>query len=162
MLKSHNVAQMSANYTCSRSHLDAWIVRARPLARKIARSCLVCQRKYKVLLNQREGELPDERLFIGCPPFTCTAIDFLGPYKVKAMTNAQSQMKVWRVVFGCLNTGAVHIKLNKTYGMDALLLSITSFTSIHGYPAKFYTDKGTQLSKADSFINSKEDPANWT
>ena len=46
--------------------------------------------------------------------------------------------------------------------MDVLLLSITSFTSIRGYPAKFYTDKGTQLSKAGSFIDSKENPANWT
>ena len=45
--------------------------------------------------------------------------------------------------------------------MDALPLSITSFTSIRGYPARFYTDRGTQLSKAGSFIDSKEDPANW-
>ena len=78
------------------------------------------------------------------------------------MANARSQMKVCPVVFGCLNTGAVHIKLNMMYGRDALLLSITYFTSIHGYPAKFYTDKGTQLSKASSFIDNKEDPANWT
>ena len=78
------------------------------------------------------------------------------------MTNAHSQMKVWPVVFGCLNTGAVHIELNKEYVTDALLLSITSFTSIHGYPAKFYMDKGTQLSKAGSFIYSKENPVNLT
>ena len=78
------------------------------------------------------------------------------------MTNARSQIKVRPVVFGCLNTGAVHIKLNKTYSTNALLLSIISFTSIRGYPARFYTDKGTQLSKAGSFIDNKEDPANWT
>ena len=65
-------------------------------------------------------------------------------------------------MFGCLNTGAVHIELNKTYGTDALLLSITSFTSIRGYPIKFYTDKGTQLSKAGSFINNNKNPANKT
>ena len=104
---------MSANDNTARSRLDAWIVRARPLARKIAANCPECQRRYKVFLSQREGELPDERMFIGCPPFTSTAIDFLGPYKVKAMTNARSQMKVWPVVFGCLNTGAVHIELKK-------------------------------------------------
>ena len=37
-----------------------------------------------------------------------------------------------------------------------------SFTSILSHPAKFYTDRGTQLSKAGSFIDSKENPANWT
>ena len=101
-------------------------------------------------------------MYICHSSFTLTAIDFLGPYKVKAMTNACSQMKVWPVVFGCLNTGAVHIELNKNYGTDALLLSITLLTSIQGNPAKFYTDRGTQLLKAGSFINPKENPANWT
>ena len=71
-------------------------------------------------------------------------------------------MKVWPVVFRCLNTGAVHIELNKTYGTDALLLSITAFTSIRGYPTVFYTDRGTQLCKAGKYIDSKEDPFNWT
>ena len=89
-------------------------------------------------------------------------MDFLGPYKVKAMNNACSYLKVWPVVFGCLNTGAVHIELNKTYGTDALLLSISAFTSISGYPAVFYTGRGTQLCKAAKFINSKEDSVNWS
>ena len=71
-------------------------------------------------------------------------------------------MKVWPVVFGCLNTGAIHIELNKTYGTDALLLSITAFTSIRGYPTVFYTNQGTQLCKAGKYIDSKEDPVNWT
>ena len=87
-------------------------------------------------------------------------MDFLGPYKVKAMNKARSYLKILPVVFGCLNTGAVHIELNKTYGTDALLLSISAFTSIRGYPAVFYTDQGTQLFKAAKFIDSKEDPVN--
>ena len=143
MVKSHNIAHMSGNDTCSRSLQEAWIVRARPLAQKVAGNCLVCCRRFKVLLNQREGLLPEERLFIGSPPFTSTTMDFLSPYKVTAMNNACSYLKVWPVVFDCLNTGAVHIELNKTYGTDALLLSISAFTSIRGYPAVFYTDRGT-------------------
>ena len=95
MIKSHNFDHMSASNTAARSHLEAWIICARPLARKITNGCLECQRKYKVFLSQREGELPKEKMFISHPPFTSTAIDFLGPYKVKAMTNARSQMKVW-------------------------------------------------------------------
>ena len=68
----------------------------------------------------------------------------------------------WPVVFGCLNTGAVHIELNKMYGTDVLLLSISAFTRIRGYPAVFYTDRGTQLCKIAKFIDSKEDPVNWS
>ena len=89
-------------------------------------------------------------------------MDFLGPYKVMAMNNTRSFLKVSPVIFGCLNTGAVHIELKKTYRTDALLLSISAFTSIRGYPSVFYTDRGTQLYKAVKYIDSKEDPVNWT
>ena len=114
MIKSHNFAHMSASDTATPSRLESWIIRARPLARKITNSRLECWRKYKEFLSQREGKLPEEKMYIGHPPFTLTAINFLGPYKVKAMTNARSQMKVWPVVFGCRNTGAVHIELKWT------------------------------------------------
>ena len=113
MIKSHNFAHMSASDTAARSCLEAWIVCPRMLARKIMNTYPECWRRYKVFLNQREGELPDKKMFMGYPLFTLTSINFLGPHKVKAMTNARSQMKVWPVVFGCLSTGAVHIKLNK-------------------------------------------------
>ena len=159
-MKSHSIAHMSANHTCARLRHEAWIVRARPLAKKVSGDCLECRRRFKILMSQREAPIPEERMFLGLPPFTSTAMDFLGPYKVKAMTNSRSTMKVWPVVFGCLNTGAVHIKLNKTYGTDALLLSITAFTSIRGYPTVFYTDRGTQLCKAGKYIDLKEDPVN--
>ena len=78
------------------------------------------------------------------------------------LKNSRLTMKVWPVVFGCLNFGPIHIELNKTYGTDALLLLITAFTSIRGYPTVFYTDRGTQLCKAGKYIDSKEDPVNWT
>ena len=113
MIKSHNFAHMSTSNTTTHSRLEVWIVRARPLARKVTSRCFECPRKYIVFLSQREGELPEEKMYIGHPPFTLTAIDFLGPYKVKAMNNVRSQIKFWPVVFGCLNTGAVHIMLNK-------------------------------------------------
>ena len=140
MIQAHSTAHMGGSDTCARSRQEAWIVRARPLANKVAADCLECRVRLKVPLTQREGFLPDERMLTFTPPFTATAMDFLGPFKVKAMNNSRSFLKVWPVVFGCLNTGAVHLELNKTYGTDALLLSIMAFTSIRGYPATFYTD----------------------
>ena len=48
------------------------------------------------------------------------------------MNNSRSLLKIWPVVFGCLNTRVVHLELNRTYGTGALLLSITAFTSTRG------------------------------
>ena len=97
------------------------------MARKGAVDYLKCRRRFEEFLNQHKGLLPEERLFIGSPPFTSTAMVFLGPYKVKAMSKAHSYLKVWPIMFGCLNTSLVHIELNKTYGTDALLLSISAY-----------------------------------
>ena len=119
--------------------------------------CLECRRRLKVPLTQRLGFLPQERMLIFNPPFTATALDFLGPFQVKAMNNARSLLKVWPVVFGCLNTGAIHLELTHTYGTDALLLAMGAFTGIRGYPALFYTDRGSQLCKAAQFVDKKED-----
>ena len=161
MLKAHQMAHMAGSHTCARSRQEAWIVRARPLADRIAADCLECRRRLKIPLTQRLGFLPQERMLIFNPPFTATAIDFLGPFRIKAMNNARSLLKVWPVVFGCLNTGATHIEVTSTYGTDALLLAISAFTGIRGYPATFYTDRGSQLCKAAQYVDKKEDPQNW-
>ena len=65
MIKSHCIAHMSANDTCARSRHQAWIVRARPLAKKVSGDCLECHRRFKILLNQHEAPIPEERMFIG-------------------------------------------------------------------------------------------------
>ena len=52
MIKSHCIAHMSANDTCARSRHEAWIVRARPLAKKVSGDCFEGQRRFKILLNQ--------------------------------------------------------------------------------------------------------------
>ena len=161
MVKAHQTAHMAGSDTCARSRHEAWIVKARPLADRVAADCLECRRRLKVPLTQRLGFLPQERMLIFNPPFTATALDFLGPFQVKAMNNARSLLKVWPVVFGCLNTGAIHLELTHTYGTDALLLAMGAFTGIRGYPALFYTDRGSQLCKAAQFVDKKEDPQNW-
>merc|ERR1712080_313536 len=87
------------------------MVRARPLANRTASECLECRLRLKTPLSQREGFLPEERTLILTPPFTATAMDFLGPFKIKAMVRSKASIKVWPIVFACLNTGAVHIEL---------------------------------------------------
>ena len=133
---------------------------AGPLANRIATNCNLCRNRLKLPFNQHKGFFPDERMLIRSPPFSATAMDFLGPFQVKALSNAKCLLKTWPIVFGCLNTGAIHVELNQTYGTDALLLSISSFIAIRGYPSVFYTDHGTQLCKAGEFIESQEEPAN--
>ena len=159
MIRAHSLSHMGGADTSARSRQNGfWVVRARPLADKVAAECWECRRWLKAPLCQRLGFLPEERMLIFAPPFTATSIDFLGPFLVKAMNNARTQLKVWPIIFACLNSGAVHIELSNTYGTDTLLQTIDVFTALRGNPAMFYTDRGSQLCKAAQFIGTKEDP----
>ena len=161
MFQAHSEAHMGGSDTCARSRPHAFIVRARPLADRVAADCLMCRKRLACPLSQRLGFLAEERTLIFSPPFTATALDFLGPFEVGAMNNKRSLLKVWPVVFVCMNTGGLHIELAHTYGTDALLLCIGAFASLRGYPATIYTDRGSQLCKAAQFASHKEDPQNW-
>ena len=130
-----------------RSRSYAWIVRGRGLADKVVRACNWCLGKTKQLLRQQISDLPDERTSFPCKPWTCTSIDLLGAYEVRAMNNARSKLCTYPIVFCCLNTGALHVELAHTYSTDAFLTCYKSFTSIRGTPAAVYSDWGTQLTK---------------
>ena len=65
MTKAHNTAYMGGSDTCYRSRQKAWIVRACPLANKVAADCLECRQRFKVPLTQREERRKVVHL---CPP----------------------------------------------------------------------------------------------
>ena len=143
-----------------RSRAVAWIVNGRSLAKKVVRECKWCQGAMKQMLVQQMGPLPLERVEIPCRPFTHVAVDLLGPYLVKSMANPRTSMKTWPIVFCCLNTGAVHVELSHTYGTDSFLLQYSNFTSLRGNPVSVYSDRGTQLVKASSYV-AGESPDTW-
>ena len=161
MEESHREFHMGGGDTCFRSRSRAWIVHARPLADRVAADCLKCRLELKNMSEQRMGLLPLERTDVFSRPFTNTAIDLLGSYKVKAMNNARSFLKVWPVVFTCMSVGALHIEVSSSYGADSFLVSFKAFTAVRGRPARVYTDLGSQLVKAANYAGNEEDPANW-
>ena len=87
-------------------------------------------------------------------------MDLAGPYMVKAMNNARSKLKVWPVLFNCLNTGAVDIRLAYKQGTDAFLTAWNTFCAIRGDPDTVYSDRGSNLKKAATFLED-EDPEKW-
>ena len=106
------------------------------------------------------GDLPKEKFDIPCKPFTNLCVDLAGPYQVKAMNNARSKLKVWPVLFNCLNTGPENIRLAYKQGTDAFLTAWNTFCAIRGDPATVYSDHGTNLTKAATYVE-EENPDNW-
>ena len=88
--------------------------------------------------------LPDN-LQIQYPPFTNIGLDLVGPHVVKAMTNKRATMKVWVVLFLCLNTKAINIELAPGYSTKDFLLAYMCHTNQRGVPVIVNSDRGSQL-----------------
>ena len=66
------------------------------------------------------------QLRVPSPPFTNIGIDLLGPIVVKAMVNKGARMKVWVVLFVCLNIKAISMELVPGYSTNDFLLAFSS------------------------------------
>ena len=122
----------------------AWIVNAKRLATSIVNSCIRCRFLHKIKTQQQMAILP-AAIQLPCPPFTNVGLDLCGPLVVKAMTNKRATMKVWNVLFVCLNTKSVTMYLAPGYATSDFMIAYNSHTSDHGLPNYVHSDKGSQL-----------------
>lgn len=90
------------------------------------------------------GKLPLERLK-PAPPWSYTALDLFGPFKIRDEVKKRTFGKAYGVIFNCLGTRAVHIELSSDYSTEKFLMSLRRFVSLRGYPKQLYSDNGTQL-----------------
>ena len=63
-------------------------------------------------------------------------------------------MKVWNVLFVCINTKAVTMYLAPGYATADFMIAYNSHTSDHGIPTYVYSDKGSQLMAAGREVAS--------
>ena len=70
----------------------------------------------------------------------------------KAVTNKRSWIKVWPIVFCCMNTSAIHIDLSTGYDTANFLLVWQRFCSLRGTPKYCYSDPGSQLVSAKKLL----------
>ena len=96
--------------------------------------------------------LPTERLK-PYPPFFNVAIDYHGPLLIKGEVNVRSRGKGYGVIFTCLYTRSVYVDLANSCSTAGFLIVFRRFVSIRGYPAKIYSDNGTQFRGANRELN---------
>ena len=96
------------------------------------------------------------------PPFANLGLDLTGPITVKSsMTNIRSTMKLWVVIFLCLNTKAVNMELAPGYATDDFLLAYQSHVNVRGDPLFVHSDRGSQLVAAHSDVAEEMLKYDW-
>lgn len=162
MIKSHVESDhKSVDVTLFTSRQYCWIVNGRKLAKTMVKLCIRCRFLRMRLEKQKMASLPPE-LCIPCPAFTNIGVDLAGPFLVKSMVKKRDtraslgKMKVWAVLFLCLNTRAIKIYLAPGYATSDFLLAWKEFTADCGVPRRVHSDRGTQLISAAGEVEGPE------
>ena len=153
MLAAHYENHDDRDITMSIARKKAWIIGAKRSASSITEKCVRCRFLHKRKVEQKMAVLPPE-VQLPCPPFSNIGVDLAGPSVVHSMTNKRSTMKVWTVIFVCLNTKAVTMYLAPGYATEDFLLAYNSHISDHGSPTKVHSDKGSQLVAAEKELTN--------
>ena len=166
MLWAHCLDHAGVDLTYQTSMQVAWIVGGRALARGIKRACVRCRYLAKQLLDQQMSVLPPH-LITPCPCFSYIAVDLCGPFICKREGASKTTrrnpgtMKVWAVLFVCLQVKAVKIYLVGGLHTEDFLLAWDSFVADYGQPLTAYSDRGSNLVSAAREGGDKVPDYDW-
>ena len=93
----------------------------------------------------------EHNLKIG-PAFYITQFDLTKPFKTNPKHNKRTTLKIWLVVFCCVTTTTINIKVMEDYSTTAFVHTFTRISCEVGYLKKLSPDEGSQLIKGCSSI----------
>ena len=146
--------------TISKIRATYWILGVRGIVKNLIDKCVLCKAKLQKLLQQVMAPLPIERLK-PCPPFTNVMIDYFGPYIIRGEVQKRTRGKCFGVLFTCMNMRAVYVDIANDYSTLGFLMVLRRFASIRGWPTKFFSDKGSQLTGASNELKTVIDELDW-
>ena len=123
-----------------------WILRGARCVAEVLRDCTSCRRLFAAPMEQKMSELPEDRLRMGDPVFTCTGLDCFGPFFVK---RGRSQCKRYGLVFTCMALRAVHIEMLDSLDMSSFINGLRRFISRRGGVKRIKCDNGSNFRGAE-------------
>ena len=138
----HDRVHTGVEWTLARIRKEWWIVRARPLVKRVKRACVVCKKLYAKPKAQMMANLPPERITPGQPAFTFVGLDAFGPY---AVAYRRSSIKRYGCIFTCMTTRAIHLEMLDSLESDSFINALRRFIARRGVPRKIFSDNGTNF-----------------
>lgn len=126
-----------------------WIIGGRAPIRSFIYMCVTCTRQRMITGQQLIGPLPSLR--VPCRPYFHTGINYVGPFIIKTFRGRGAKTyKGYFIIFVCLTTSAIHLKVATNYSTDGFIAAYKRFTSPRGLCSTIMSDCGTNLISADS------------
>ena len=81
-------------------------------------------------------------------------LDLFGPFLCRSDVNKRCSLKVWGMVTVDRCSGAIHCDVVLGYSAEETIKTLRRFSSIRGWPAKVYSDPGSQLEASSGKLGS--------
>ena len=128
-----------------------WIIGLNSVIRKLIFNCITCRKLNAQPTNTKMAALPGDRVQGDDPPFTCTGLDYFGPYEV---TNGRKHEKRYGVIFTCLTSRAIHLEMAHSLSTDSFINCLRRFMARRGNVKLIRSDNGTNLKAGEKEINA--------
>ena len=135
------------------SHLrkEFWIENIFSTVKKVVKKCVICRRFNNRPIKLNQSSYREFRINPPNVPFKYVYIDYAGPFKVKCFGNAR---KVWLLLFTCLWSRAINIKICYDLSVPEFLRAFQSHLFDEGMPSKVFSDLGSQITAASDQIHT--------
>ena len=94
------------------------------------------------------GDLPKERIDVPIRAFQDVGIDFGGQFLFT--TGSSKEAKVYKALFICFASGAVHLELVSDLSSRAFIAVLRRFISRRGCPKRIFSDNGKNFTGAQA------------
>lgn len=118
-----------------------WIIGASHVVAKHIKCCVTCRKVRGLTEVQRMADLPADRVEPS-PPFSYSGIDCFGPFFTK---QGRKEFKRYGLLFTCLSSRAIHIKMLEDLTTDSFLNALRCFIAIRGAVRQIRSDQGTNF-----------------
>ena len=137
--ESHNYCKhLGASSTLNQLRRSGlWIPKGRQTVKSILRQCIPCRKlnNYSFAYPKPGDYLPEKVNFV--KPFNHVGIDFTGNFHVKF---GDTFVKMYLLIYSCLNTRAVHIDILPSMNCQQFLLAFIRFVNAFTIPSKIFSD----------------------
>ena len=152
MREAHLLAHQGQDGTLARFRARGyWTTRGGQLAKKVKTNCVPCRKVDHKTMTQPMGELPEDLLRHAYAWGYCQ-LDLFGPMMCRSDVISRASKKVWGMIIEDVNSGAVYLDVVDDYSAHAVIMTLSRFGNLRGWPGVISSDPGSQLESASGIL----------
>lgn len=130
-----------------------WIPRGRAIIRRILDKCITCKKlNVYPFKYPKPHSYPVDKVNFS-RPYQHVGIDFTGHIFIKS---GSSHVKMYLLVFACLNIRAIHLELIPDMSCASFLLAFTRFCNFYSIPEAVYSDNASTFLQAMGVLSKSK------